>query len=328
MKTFLKVAGIVLLVVVALAAIGVTFLLLKKPAQRPATTEKFEATPQRLARGKYLVHHVSDCVGCHSDHLLTYAIPIKPGTLGMGGLEFNEGMGFPGILRAQNITSDPETGLGKWTDGEILRAMREGVDREGNALFPMMPYQHLRQMSDEDAKSIVVYLRTLAPIKNEVAKSRLKFPLNVIVKFIPQPLDGPVTAPDPSDRLAYGKYLTTIGGCYECHTPHDDKNQIIAAKAFAGGWEMKGVWGRNYTANLTPHPSTFVGRATKEEWIARFRAFETMNASNAPAVPKGGNTVMPWLAYSGMTDEDLGAIYDYLRTVPPVENDVRTFPDR
>ncbi|HEX8154190.1 MAG TPA: cytochrome C [Thermoanaerobaculia bacterium] len=328
MKTFLKVAGIVLLVVVALAAIGVTFLLLKKPAQRPATTEKFEATPQRLARGRYLVHHVSDCVGCHSDHLLTYAIPIKPGTLGMGGLEFNEGMGFPGVLRAQNITSDPATGLGNWTDGEILRAMREGVDRDGNALFPMMPYQHLRQMSDEDAKSIVVYLRTLAPIKNEVPKSQLKFPLNVIVKFIPQPLDGPVSAPDPKDRLAYGKYLTTIGGCYECHTPHDEKNQIVAAKAFAGGWEMKGVWGRNYTANLTPHPSTFVGRATREEWIARFRAFATMNASNAPAVPKGGNTVMPWLAYSGMTDEDLGAIYDYLRTVPPVKNDVRTFPDR
>jgi mono/diheme cytochrome c family protein len=327
MKTFLKVLGIVVLVAGALVAGALVWLTAHKPAQRPASAVRIEATPERLARGRYLVHHVADCVGCHSDHVTTYGFPIKPGTEGQGGLEFNEGTGFPGVLRAQNITPDPETGLGRWTDGEILRAMREGVDREGNALFPMMPYVHLREMSDDDAQAIVAYLRTLPPVRNAVAKPTLNFPLNFIVKFIPKPLDGPVRAPDRTSSVAYGRYLTRIAGCYECHTPHDDKNQLVEAGAFSGGWEMVGPWGRNRTANLTPHPMTFVGRATKDEWIGRFRAFASMNASNAPVAPKGRNTVMPWLAYAAMTDEDLGAIYDYLKTVPPVENRVNSFPD-
>jgi mono/diheme cytochrome c family protein len=327
MKTFLKVAGGGVLVLLAVVAGAVTWLTMRKPAQRPASTARIEATPARLARGKYLVHHVADCLGCHSDHIASYGFPIKPGTEGQGGLEFNEGTGFPGVLRAQNITPDPETGLGKWSDGEILRAMREGVDRDGNALFPMMPYVHLREMSDEDAQAIVAYLRTLRPVHNAVPKATLKFPLNFIVKFIPKPLDGPVQAPDRANSVAYGRYLTKISGCYECHTPHDDKNQLVEASAFSGGWEMVGPWGRNRTANLTPHPSTFVGRASKAEWIGRFRAFASMNASNAPAAAKGRNTVMPWLAYSQMTDEDLGALYDYLKTVPPVEKQVVTFPD-
>lgn len=327
MKTFFKIVGGVVLVVVALVGAGLLWLSMRKPAQHPASAEKIEATPARLARGEYLVDHVSGCLDCHSDHDLTFGVPIKPGTEGQGGYVFDKNIGFPGTVAAQNITSDPETGLGRWTDGEILRAMREGVDRKGDALFPMMPYVHFRQMSDEDAKSIVVYLRTLKPIRHQVADKHLDFPVNLIVKFIPKPLDGPVPSPDPSNTLQYGEYLSRIGGCYECHTPHKEKGGLIEASAFSGGWEMKGPWGRNFTANLTPHPDTFVGRATKEEFISRFHAFATLDASNSPACPKGRNTVMPWLAYSKMTDQDLGAIYDYLRTVKPIANKVNTFPD-
>ncbi|HET7435508.1 MAG TPA: cytochrome C, partial [Thermoanaerobaculia bacterium] len=221
----------------------------------------------------------------------------------------------------------PATGLGQWTDGEILRAMREGVDRNGNALFPIMPYQHLSRMSDEDAQSVVAYLRTLAPIRHAVPARQLQPPVNFIVKFIPKPLSGPVAEPDRHNSVAYGEYLTRIGGCYECHTPHEDKGGVIAEKAFAGGWEMHGPWGRNITANLTPHPETFVGRASKAEFIGRFRAYTNMTAATAPATPQGRNTIMPWLAFSHMTDDDLGAIYDYLRTLKPVENKVNSFPD-
>ena len=134
-------------------------------------------------------------------------------------------------------------------------------------------------------------------------------------------------APDPSNTLEHGKYLSRIAGCYECHTPHEEKGGLIEGQAFAGGWEMKGPWGRNFTANLTPHPDTFMGRASKAEFIGRFRAFASLDASNAPQVPKGRNTVMPWLAYSKMTDQDLGAIYEYLRTVKPIANKVNTFPE-
>ena len=327
MKTFLKIVGGVVLVVVGLIAGAVTWLSVRKPASRPAMAEKFEATPERMARGKYLVEHVTDCLGCHSDHVNTFGFPVKPGSEGEGGFIFDKKLGFPGVVAAQNITSDPHDGLGSWTDGEILRAIREGVDRKGDALFPMMPYQHLRSMSDEDAKSVVVYLRTLKPIRHSVPTKHIDFPVNLFVKFVPKPVEGPVSAPDKKDTIAYGKYLATIGGCYECHTPHDDKNNLIADKAFSGGWEMRGPWGRNFTANLTPHPDAYIGRATKAEFIGRFRAFAAFDATNSPAAPSGQNTIMPWLAFSKMNDDDLGAIYDYLKSLKPIANKVNSFPD-
>jgi hypothetical protein len=326
-KTFAKVVGILVLILLALAASGVAWMSVRKPAQRPASTERVAPTPERLARGKYLVHHVADCLGCHSDHLLAFGCPVKPGTEGQGGFVFDKKIGFPGEVAAQNITSDRETGLGGWTDGEILRAMREGVDRHGEALFPMMPYVHLAKMSDEDARSVVAYLRTLPAVRNQVVGKHIDFPVNLFIKFVPKPLTGPVNAPPTTDSVAYGKYLTTVAGCYECHTPHDDKNQLDEAHPFSGGWEMRGPWGRVNTANLTPHPGTFIGQASKEEFIGRFRAFSNTDVTTAPLVPAGRNTVMPWMAFSGMTDHDLGAIYDYLKTVPPIEHKVITFPD-
>lgn len=327
MKRFLKVAGGLVLVLLLVAVVGVSWLALRKPASRPATAEKIEATPARLARGEYLVEHVSDCLGCHSDHETRFGFPVKPGTEGQGGFVFDKKLGFPGIVAAQNITPDPEFGLGRWTDGEILRAFREGVDRNGDGLFPMMPYKHLRNMDDEDAKSVVVYLRTLKPIHHAVPKKKIDFPINLFVKFDPRPLDGPVTAPDRKDTVAYGRYLTTIAGCIECHTPHDDKNQLITDRLFSGGWLMTGPWGRNYTANLTPHPDAYLGHATREEFIGRFKAFAQLDATNSPVPAPGRNTIMPWLPFSHMTDDDLGAIYDFLKTLKPIANKGNTFPD-
>lgn len=327
MKTFLKIVGGIALVIVGLAAGAATWLHIKKPASHPASTEKIEASPERIARGKYVVENVSDCLGCHSDHFVTFSVPVKPGTEGEGGYIFDEKLGFPGVVAAQNITPDKDFGLGAWSDGEVLRALREGVDRNGDALFPMMPYEHFRYMSDDDAKSVVAYLRTLRPIHKGVPPKKLNFPVNFIVKFIPKPLDAPVLAPDKKDTLSYGKYLAMIGGCHECHTPHDAHNNLIAGKDYSGGWEMSGPWGRNFTANLTPMPYTFIGRASKAEFIGRFKAFATMTAENAPATKPGHNTVMPWIAFGGMTDDDLGAIYDYLKTVKPIDNKLNTFPD-
>jgi len=327
MKTFFKVVGIILLVIVALAAIGVSYLALRKPAQRPASAEKIEATPERLARGRYLVHHVSLCIDCHSEHTLAYALPLKPGREGVGGFIWDAKIGFPGTLAAANLTPDPQTGLGTWTDGEIIRAIREGVDRKGNALFPIMPYSQYRHMSDDDVKAIVVYLRTIKPQRYEKPAKKLNMPLPFVEKFIPKPLDGPVTAPDRSDSVAYGKYLTQIAACAECHTPKDDKGNVVPGQEFSGGWEMHTPTFRVVTANITPHPSNYMGRATKEEFIGRFHAFANVTAENAPPAPKGRNTLMPWIDLAGMTDEDLGAIYDYLKTVKPVEKTVNPFPD-
>lgn len=327
MKTFFKIVGIIVLAVLALAAIGVSWLALRKPAQREAVAEKVEPTPERIARGKYLVHHVSICLDCHSERTYQYGLPFKPGRDGVGGFIWDAKIGFPGTLAAANLTPDPETGLGNWTDGEILRAMREGVNREGKALFPIMPYSHLRNMSDEDAKSIVAYLRTLKPQRYEEPKKALNVPLNFVEKFVPKPIEGTVNAPAKSDHLAYGKYLTTIALCSECHASKDDKNQIIAGREFAGGWVMHTPEFVVVPPNITPHPATYIGQATKEEFIARFRAFANFTSDTAPQAPNGKNTLMPWISYSGLTDEDLGAIYDYLKSLPPVENKVNPWPD-
>jgi hypothetical protein len=106
-----------------------------------------------------------------------------------------------GTLSAPNITPDPVVGLGTWTDDEIARAIREGVARDGTALFPVMDYPGYAKMDDGDVESVVVYLRTIAPLKNSVPRRRLIFPLNLIVNTIPMPLAGPV-GPHPADRIS------------------------------------------------------------------------------------------------------------------------------
>ena len=320
---FRIVIGILVLIGVALA-----WLALRSPAMRPPSTERVEATPERLARGEYLVVHVSDCVACHSEvDGRRFAIPIKPGTEGQGGFAFDKKLGVPGVVQAQNITPDPTTGLGEWTDGEIIRAVREGVDRKGQALFPMMPYEKFREMSDEDVRSVVTYIRTLKPIRHEVAPRRLDFPVNLLVKFAPKPVDGPVTAPDRKDSVAYGKYLVAISGCRICHTPVDGKGKPLPGMDFSGGWLMPGPWGRVVTANITPDADNYMGQASREEFIARFKAFEGLDGENAPVAPPGKNTVMAWTRFAGMTREDLGAIYDYMKTVKPIKKKVNPFPD-
>jgi Cytochrome C oxidase, cbb3-type, subunit III/Cytochrome c len=328
MRRLLKVIGVALAVLVVLAAAGIGWLAVRSPEMRPATAEVIERTPERIARGEYLANHVMECFGCHSDHLTTFGMPIKPGTLGQGGFVFDEKFGVPGVVCAQNITPDKETGIGAWSDGEVVRATREGVTRDGRTLFPMMPYQSYRNMSDEDAKAIVAYLRTIPPIHHAVPQQKLQFPVNLLIKFEPKPVSGPVSASDDArDHLAYGKYLVQMAGCADCHTPRDAHGKPLPGMELAGGWEMLGPWGRVVTSNLTPDSDTFIGTATRPQFIGRFRSFADFDASNSPAAAPGQNTIMPWLAFSHMKDEDLGAIYDYLRTVKPIKHQVVAFPD-
>lgn len=317
----------ILLGVVALAGAALAWLALRSPDQRPPSAEKVEATPERLARGEYLTLHVTHCLGCHSDfHADRFAIPIKAGTEGQGGFLFDAKLDVPGQVQAQNITSDPETGLGGWTDGEILRATREGVDRKGDALFPMMPYEAYREMSDEDARAIVAYIRTLKPIHHAVTPKRLDFPVNLLVKFAPKPVTSPIATPAAGDGAAYGKYLATIAGCRNCHTP-TEKGKPIPGQEYTGGFVFLGPWGRVVSPNLTPDPENYMGQATRDEFIARFKSFESFTEENSPVAPPGRNTVMAWPAFAGMTNQDLGAIYDFLKTLPPVKKKIVAFPD-
>lgn len=315
----------VLLVVVVVVGSGTLYLVLKRPASRPPSTETIVSTPALVERGRYLATLFS-CLHCHTE-----PDPTRWGggvgredRLGAGGLCWGAEQGLPGTVCSKNITPDPETGIGAWTDGEILRAVREGIARDGTALFPIMDYPNFRLIPDDDARAIVAYLRTLKPIKRAIPPRDLKPPLNIVVKFIPRPLEGPVPPIDTGNAVAYGDYLTKVAGCFTCHSPVDERHDLLPGKQFSGGQEFVFLGLRVRSANLTPH-ETGLGKRTKEEFIAQFRSFADPALADLQVEP-AKNTVMPWLALSGASDQDLGAIYDFLRTQPPIANVVEKHP--
>jgi len=131
-----------LFVIVAGLVLG--FLYLRKPATAPPLDVKVEVTPERLDRGRFLFERLADCGGCHSERDFSrFGGPVMPGGRGKGKV-LPPDLGLPGVIVASNITPDRETGIGAWTDGEKIRAIREGIDREGRTLFPMMPYTNYR----------------------------------------------------------------------------------------------------------------------------------------------------------------------------------------
>lgn len=311
--------GVLVLAVAALAAFVFTY----RPAQRPAPEVEVDRSPERLARGRYLVESVLACSDCHSSRDWSrFGGPVVGPAFAGGDCIGPEG-GMPGRVCAPNLTPDPATGIGAWTDGEILRALREGVSRDGRALFPHMPYLGYRHLSDRDAHAVVAYLRTLPPVDHPVPRSEIDFPVSFFVKRLPQPLASPVPEVDPRDPVTYGRYLATVSGCAFCHTPIDDRNQPLPGMELAGGHLFRGPWGVVASANLTPS-STGVGGRTEESFIGLFRAFAGEDA--AVPVPASANTVMPWLAYAGLSDQDLSAIWAYLQSVPPIESSVERRP--
>lgn len=319
-----KVLWSVLAVVVLVAAALAVFVLTYRPAQRPASAERIERTPERVARGEYLVESVLGCSDCHSDRDWSrYGGPVRTVAFGGAGCMGPE-QGAPGRICFPNLTPDPETGIGAWSDGEVLRALREGVGRDGRALFPMMPYDVYRNLSDDDARAVVAYLRTLPPVENPVPRTEIDFPVSFFIKMAPRPLEGPVAAPDRSEPAAYGGYLAQVAGCVFCHTPVDERMQPLPGRELAGGHVHRGPWGTVVAPNLTSHPTGLGGRS-KESFIGMFRAFAGEDARAIPAAA-GANTPMPWLSHSGMSDQDLGAIWEYLQTVPPVDNPVEPRP--
>lgn len=248
-----------------------------------------------------------------------FAGPPMPGTLGGGGEVFDQTIGFPGRFISRNLTP---SGLGDWTDGEIYRAITSGVSRDGSALFPVMPYPHYSQLAEEDIYSVIAYLRTLEPVENELEPSKPDFPVNFLINTMPvQP--APQVKPDQSDVINYGRYMITSAACTDCHTKME--NGQFVGEPYAGGNEYLmpgGVTVRS--ANLTPH-ETGIGSWTKEQFVSRFKTYTDSTYSPHTVQPGQFQTIMPWGMYSGMTQEDLEAIYEYLRTIPPVDHRVEIF---
>lgn len=314
-----KILGIIVLALVVLIGGLLTYVKTALPNVGPAPDLKVEKTTAQIERGKYLANHVTVCIDCHSARDWSkFSAPPIAGTFGQGGEKFDQNLGFPGSYYARNITP---AGIGNWTDGEVFRAITSGVSKDGRALFPVMPHPLYGQLDQEDIKSIIAYIRTLQPIQKEIPASESDFPMNFIINTIPAKPKFQ-TIPEKDDQLAYGKYLITAAACVECHT-QKEKGQNIAGMEFAGGMEFKFPTGEVLRSpNITPDPKTGIGNWTKEAFVNRFK----MHANGATNVEKGGfQTVMPWTMYAGMTDEDLSAIYTYLKSVPAKENKIERF---
>jgi len=283
--------------------------------------ETIPRTPERMARGKYLVEGLLQCTGCHSEPDFTQrpALPV-PGTTDGGYIFPNIELDLPEPNRvvAPNISSDPDFGAGKWKDADFVRALRQGIGHDGRTLYPLMPYNYFRNLSDEDLAATIVYERSLAPVHIERPKTALTDDLKKALQ--PLPPAPSVPDPDKSDRVAYGKYLVTAGHCDTCHTPVDEQFNPIPGMLFAGGVVLTGYWGPDpkkilsvASLNLTPDPSGI-------SYFDEKMFINVIRTGMVKARPL--SNIMPWGFFRNLSDDDLGAIFAYLRTLKPVQHRV------
>jgi len=277
-----------------------------------------------IERGKYLANHVALCIDCHSQRDYNrFSGPPKAGTEGMGGEIFDQKLGLPGVLYARNITPDTLNGIGKWTDEEIAKAITMGISKNGDTLFPLMPYPHYNTMSKDDLYSIIAYIRTLKPNSNKVPGRKLFIPMALAYPPLRSASPENNVKPDVSDMVKYGEYMVNSAACMDCHTPMG-KGQFVMQKYMAGGRTFDlGIF-KVTAGNITPDSLTGIGKWTEEIFLDKFKLYRdhAAYASN----PGKNNSIMPWTMYAGMDDFDIKAIYRYLRTLPPVNNLVEKYP--
>ena len=262
----------------------------------PAAAQK----PDRLARGKYLMEGIVACGNCHMVRG-DKGQPMPERGLS-GGMVFDQP---PFKAYAANITPDLETGIGKWTDAQLAKAIREGVRPDKRVIGPPMPIEFYRHMSDDDVAAIIAYLRAQPAVRNAVPKSVYNMPL--------PPNYGPalrrVKAPPAGQTVNYGEYLANIAHCMDCHTPRDDKGMLLLDHRGAGGQLFKGPWGESVSRDLTPHPTGL------KDWTDTEIATAVRTG-----VDRKGQALKPPMGfdfYRNVNDADMGALIVYLRSLKP-----------
>ena len=257
-----------------------------------------------VERGAYLAT-LGGCVLCHT--ALGPQGPMMDKAFA-GGLEVKEAFG---TWRSPNITPDPETGIGTWTDEQIVAAIREGQRPDGTSIHPIMPWPQYRELTDDDAQALVAYLRTVKPVVHKVERAELP----------PMPLQlPPPKRQAPTDELSTGAYYASLMHCVVCHTPMTDKGPDFS-KAFAGGmeWHLEAPMGTGTlrAPNITPDPETGIGKWSEEDIVKSVKLMVR---------PDGTAIVGPMMFYaplwSQMKDEDARALAKFLKSLPPVKHKV------
>jgi mono/diheme cytochrome c family protein len=331
-KRLLKVFGWVVAILVA-AILGVVIYInasWDSAYDYPVSSRTASMDSATIAHGEFLFKYSANCWMCHSPNRQVDELPS-------GGVveDLREvGPGF-GIFYVKNITPDVETGIGRWTDGEIVRAVREGIGKDGHAFF-IMPSRAFNKMSDDDAFAIAAYLKSLPPVKNPLPPHEYSFMTKALYAFgliAPQP---PVTEviPTPAKEVSLerGKYLANhTTTCSDCHSPIDlNTGQFFADSLFVGGnfaisepfgkvpeETINPIWA--YGRNLTPDDETGIGKMTEEEFVTVMRSGMRPDSTVLVA------TEMPYPYFKLWDDDDLRAIYAYFKSMAPVH---RTVPPK
>lgn len=257
-----------------------------------------------IERGSYLVNGLLTCGNCHT--------PRGPGGVWdmskqlSGGPQTWDEVTFK--VKGANVTPDPETGIGKWSDADIKRALLTGVRPNGTQIAPLMPYGFYKVFTPADIDAVVAYLKSVPAVNNAVERPVYKAAMHVDT---PPGADKAMSQADMDDPVKRGFYLATIGHCMECHSPvvndvHD------YAQLGKGGQPFKGPWGVTVSRNITSHATAGLGAWSDAE----------IKAAITKGLRRDGTKLKPPMAfalYATMTDQDLSAIVAYLRTVPPKE---------
>ncbi|HEU4576289.1 MAG TPA: cytochrome c [Chitinophagaceae bacterium] len=301
-KTILKWTGITLLTLVVILAVLVAARQ-NMHYEAPYPDIQTSTDSAVIAHGRHLVISSAHCIDCHSkanaDSLLALGqeVPLS------GGVNFVLPLG---TIYSKNITPDQETGIGKYSDRELARTLRYGVKPDGTVLYEFMQFHNT---SDEDLAAILSYLRSQKPVYNKVPENQLNLLGNIVKAFLVKPVGPTGDVPKSVHRdttAAYGHYLTHyMAECNGCHTKRDMSGKFIG-EPFAGGNEIEGY----ITPNLTPDSSSRIFGWSEKQFIDRFRMGRLKEGS-----------VMPWSSFKRMTDDELKAIYRYLKTLKPVKED-------
>ena len=275
------------------------------------TAADAQASAADLARGKYVFGATGGC-GCHTE-------PGKGKPVNAGGRRIDAPFG---TVYATNITPDRQTGIGAWTDEQIITATRLGRRPNGERILPVHPFMAFNGMAEADLKALVAYLRTIPPVSRQNQPKRITVPLFESV-FLPAWLAAfaaretpPASA--PTSGLPRGEYLVkAVGHCGECHTPRG-VTQAVDNSRFLGG-NPKGPE-NSEVPNITPDPKTGL-RWTVDEIV------EYLGTGNKPDGDTAGSLMSQVIhgttaGYKDMTRADLTAIAQYLKSIPPVSQKV------
>jgi mono/diheme cytochrome c family protein len=267
-------------------------------------------TREQIDRGKYVFGAAAGC-GCHT-------VPKQP--LNAGGRKYD---GPFGTVYSSNITPDPTTGIGKWTDEQIITATRAGRRPNGERLIPVHPYTVFNGMAEQDLKDVVVYLRSVPPVNRATPAKKISVPLFESV-FLPAWLAtfAAVETPPPSaptSGVARGEYLTrAVSHCGECHTPRTMTMAVDNSRFLAGNAKGKGPEG-SAVPNITPDRETGLG-SWSEEQIADY--LETGNKPDGDVADGLMAEVIQGSSagYKVLSKADRLAIAKYLKSIPPIKN--------